>query len=266
MGEGHRGVSARPYSHRQSRCSGYLHRPSVSGRVSSIHLTHVHKCLDACQTARVIPATRTRRSPVDKFDERRNELAESALLTLGELGYARTSLRDIASNSPFSHGVLHYYFADKLELVLYSVTYYKMRCITRYDQVMEESTTEQELLDGFAAKLVETIVEESPMHRLWYDLRIQSMFDARLRDAVLTVDTAIRDMIWRIVTRYSELADREVAMDAASAYGVLDGLFEAALLGHVTGSPEALPRLVDQVHVLMPLTLSPLPRGVDSVR
>ena len=141
-----------------------------------------------------------------------------------------------------------------------------MRCITRYDQVMEESTTEQELLDGFAAKLVETIVEESPMHRLWYDLRVQSMFDARLRDAVLTVDTAIRDMIWRIVTRYSELADREVAMDAASAYGVLDGLFEAALLGHVTGNPEALPRLVDQVHALMPLTLSPLPREVGSVR
>ena len=213
----------------------------------------------------MIPAPRARRSPVDRFDERRNELAESALLTLGELGYARTSLRDIASNSPFSHGVLHYYFADKLELVIYSITYYKMRCITRYDRVMEESTSEQELLDGFAAKLVETIVDEAPMHRLWYDLRIQSMFDARLRDAVLTVDTAIRDMIWRIVSRYSELADREVAMDPASAYGVLDGLFEAALLGHVTGNPEALPRLVVQVHALMPLTLSPLPRGVDSV-
>jgi TetR/AcrR family transcriptional repressor of bet genes len=214
----------------------------------------------------VIPSTRTRRSPVDRFDERRNELAESALLTLGELGYARTSLRDIASNSPFSHGVLHYYFADKLELVLYSVTYYKMRCITRYDQVMEESTTEQELIEGFAAKLVETIIEEAPMHRLWYDLRVQSMFDVRLRDDILAVDHAIRDMIWRIVSRYGELADRQVAMDKASAYGVLDGLFQAALLGHVTGDPAALPTLVGQVQSLMPLTLSPLPSRMDAVR
>ena len=47
---------------------------------------------------------------------------------------------------------------------------------------MEESTTEQELLEGFAAKLVETIVDEAPMHRLWYDLRVESMFDGRLRD------------------------------------------------------------------------------------
>ena len=211
----------------------------------------------------MIPTTRSRQSPADRFDERRNELAESALLTLGELGYARTSLRDIASNSPFSHGVLHYYFADKLELVLYSITYYKMRCITRYDDVVADSTTQEELLDGFAARLVETIVDEAPMHRLWYDLRIQSMFDARLRETVLRIDTALREMVWRIVTRYAELADRDVAMDPPAAYGVLDGLFQAALLGHLTGDERALPRLVDQVHALMPLTLSPLPRAAD---
>jgi AcrR family transcriptional regulator len=214
----------------------------------------------------VIPSTRARRSPVDKFDERRNELAESALLTLGELGYARTSLRDIAGNSPFSHGVLHYYFEDKLDLVIYSVTYYKARCVTRYDQVVADSTTEQELLEGFAAKLVETIVEEAPMHRLWYDLRVQSMFDERLRDAVLRIDKSLEDMVWRIVTRYSELADREVAMDPASAYGVLDGLFQAALFGHVTGRKTALPTLVGQVHALMPMTLSPLPNRMDAAR
>ena len=214
----------------------------------------------------MIPASRRRRSPVDRFDGRRNELAESALLTLGELGYARTSLRHIASNSQFSHGVLHYYFEDKLELVAYSITYYKMRCIDRYDEVIEQSTTGEELLDGFAAKLVETLVGEAPMHRLWYDLRVESMFDERLRETVLRIDEALQAMIWRIVTRYSELVDREVGMDPASAYGVLDGLFQAALLGHVTGNPSALPTLVDQVHVLMPLTLSPLPRAEHAVR
>ena len=214
----------------------------------------------------MIPSTRTRRSPVDRYDERRNELAESALVTLGELGYARTSLRDIASNSPFSHGVLHYYFADKLELVTYSISYYKLRCVTRYDEVVEQSTTAQELIDGFAAKLVESIVDEAPMHRLWYDLRVESMFDERLRETVLGLDGALQDMIWRIVTRYSELADREIAMDPAAAYNVLDGLFQAALLGHVTGSAVALQRLVDQVQVLMPMTLGPLPRELDSAR
>ena len=38
------------------------------------------------------------RQGVDKFAERRAELAEAALKTLSELGYARTSLREIAQD------------------------------------------------------------------------------------------------------------------------------------------------------------------------
>ena len=86
-------------------------------------------------------AARVRRSPVDRYDQRREQLAESALKTLGELGYARTSLRDIATNSPFSHGVLHYYFADKLDLIDYCVRYYKAKCVTRYDALIADSTS-----------------------------------------------------------------------------------------------------------------------------
>jgi TetR/AcrR family transcriptional regulator, transcriptional repressor of bet genes len=196
-----------------------------------------------------------RRAPADKYDERRNQLAESALQTLGELGYARTSLREIANNSEFSHGVVHYYFADKLELIVYCVRYYKARCVTRYDGVVADSTTAEGLLDAFAAKLVETVQEESPMHCLWYDLRTQSMFEDSLREAVTHIDKTLEEMIWRVVSRYAELAGRPVAMTPAAAYGVLDGLFQQALLGYVAGDAAALPTLVDQVHGLMPLTL-----------
>jgi TetR/AcrR family transcriptional repressor of bet genes len=229
-------------------------------------LTVVWISLDACQNEWVIPAVRARRSPVDKFDERRNELAEAALLTLGELGYARTGLRDIASNSPYSHGVLHYYFQDKTELVCYTVRYHKARCVTRYDDVVAGATSGPDLLHGIAAKLVEAILDEAPAHRLWYDLRVQSMFDDGLRETVLAIDHQLEDMVWRIVSRYSELVARPAAMDRASAYAVFDGLFQAALLGHSAGDEGALPRLVAQVHALLPLTLCPVSNPVDVVR
>jgi TetR/AcrR family transcriptional repressor of bet genes len=192
--------------------------------------------------------------PVDKFDERRDQLAESALLTLGELGYARASLREIASNSPFSHGVVHYYFKDKLELVIYSVRYYKARCVTRYDAVVEHSTTAEELLGGFAAKLAETIRDEAAMHRLWYDLRAQSMFDPGLREAVGMIDEALAQMIWRVVTRYADLAGRDVALAPGTAYGMLDGLFQQALLAYPE-TPAVLDELGTQVRAVMPLML-----------
>lgn len=202
-------------------------------------------------------ATRTgskgpRRPPADKFDERRNQLAESALRTLGELGYARTSLREIANNSEFSHGVVHYYFQDKLELIVYCVRYYKAQCVTRYDAVVAESTSAEELVEAFAAKLTETIRDEAPMHRLWYDLRTQSMFEESLREAVIMIDKTLEDMIWRVVSRYSELSGHPPSLTPAAAYGLLDGIFQQALFGHLTGRRSALDDLTDQVRELMP--------------
>lgn len=203
-----------------------------------------------------------RRPPADKFDERRKALAESALTTLGELGYARTSLREIANNSDFSHGVVHYYFRDKLELIVYCVRYYKARCVTRYDGVVASSTTPEELVDGFTAKLAETIVEEAPMHRLWYDLRSQSLFEEDLREAVNAIDRTLEEMVWRVVQRYAELSGVAPVTDSPAAYGVLDGLFQQALLGHTSGDEQALARLQAQVRVVVDLVFpAPVPAG-----
>ncbi len=193
----------------------------------------------------------------ERLDTRRNQLAVSALKTLGELGYARASLREIANNSEFSHGVVHYYFADKLELIVYCVRYYKSQCVTRYDDVVADAVTAEGLLDAFAAKLVETLRDEAPMHRLWYDLRTQSMFEEALREAVTMIDRTLAEMIWRVVSRYAELAGRPVDTSQDTAYGILDGVFAQALLALDREPEAALDRVADQVHALMPRLLAP---------
>lgn len=196
-----------------------------------------------------------RRTPADKHEERRRALAESALQTLGELGYAGASLREIAANSEFSHGVVHYYFDDRLDLIVYCVRHYKATCVHRYDAVVADSQDDAGLLAAFADKLVETIVEEAPMHRLWYDLRSQAMFTPELREAVLGIDQSLSDMVWRVVLRYAELAGRPLAITPQSAYGMLDGLFQQALLGHLCERDDALVTLRAQVATLMPALL-----------
>src|SRR5260221_10692477 len=91
---------------------------------------------------------RIARRQMDKFAERRAQLAASALQTLSELGYARTSLRDIAQNSEFSHGVLHYYFSDKVDLIMQCVKQYKAECVKRYDEIVATARTATELKYG----------------------------------------------------------------------------------------------------------------------
>jgi TetR/AcrR family transcriptional repressor of bet genes len=147
-------------------------------------------------------------------------------------------------------------FADKLELIVYCVRQYKATCVKRYDGVVADSTTPDELIEEFAAKLRETILDEAPMHRLWYDLRSQSLFEESLREAVLQIDKTLEDMIWRVVSRYAELSGAELAMSSHAAYGVLDGLFQQALLAHTCGNEaDALDELAGQVRQLMPLML-----------
>jgi AcrR family transcriptional regulator len=179
------------------------------------------------------------RRQVDKFAERRAQLAAAALQTLAELGIARTSLRDIAQNSEFSHGVLHYYFSDKIELIACCVRQYKAECVKRYDGVVAASESPQELREGFGAVMAGTLRDEAKMHRLWYDLRTQSMFDATFRADVEEIDRSLERMIWRIVSKFAELAGAPVALTPAATYAVYDGIFQQALIRHLAGDAEA---------------------------
>ena len=201
---------------------------------------------------------RISRRQVDKFAERRAQLAESALLTLSELGYARTSLREIAQNSEFSHGVLHYYFRDKVDLITYCVREYKARCVTRYDQIAATATTADELRIGFAAGLAQTMAEDAHLHRLWYDLRGQSMFEASFREDVAAIDASLERMIWRIVSQYSQLTGSPTAVSPPTAYAIFDGLFQQALVNYTLGREGALEELRILVRQLLPGLIKPV--------
>jgi AcrR family transcriptional regulator len=196
---------------------------------------------------------------VDKFEERRRELADGALQTLSELGYARTSLREIAQNTAFSHGVLHYYFRDKVELITYCVRRYKAVCVRRYDEVIESSGTADELARGFAEAMAATLVADARMHRLWYDLRSQSLYETAFRDDVREIDATLEDMIGRVLDRYAELVGGEPALDRPAAYAAFDGLFQQALLRHLAGE-ESATRLRADVERLLVLLLNRPPR------
>jgi AcrR family transcriptional regulator len=188
-----------------------------------------------------------RRLPADKYSERRAELVEAALQTLAELGYARTSLREIAQKSRFSHGVIHYYFNDKDDLIAYCVRDYKSKCVLRYDQIVDAAPSYVELVETFAAGLSTTLSEDAKLHRLWYDLRVQSLFEERFRADVEEIDGKLENMVWRVMTRAFALKDIEATVTPALAYAALDGLFQTALMRFLDGDASALPELQTQI-------------------
>ena len=203
---------------------------------------------------------RVSRRQVDKFAERRAQLADAALQTLAELGYARTSLREIAQNTDFSHGVLHYYFSDKEDLITHCVRQYEAACVTRYDEIVASAGSAEELKREFSAAMAQTLRTDAPMHRLWYDLRNQSLFEESFRADVLEIDQRREEMIWRVIGRYASFAGFEVPLSSGAAYAILDGLFQSALLHQLAGDEHAADDLrVSVMRVLDTLEVREVP-------
>lgn len=194
---------------------------------------------------------RVSRKRIDKFDERRVELAEAAIVTLAELGYARTSLREIAQNSEFSHGVLHYYFNDKVDLITCCVRLYKSRCVTRYDAIVARAQTYPQLLDGFLGALSATMLGESHLHRLWYDLRSQALYEPAFRADVAKIEASLEAMIWRVMTRFAALSGRQANMPPALAYAIFDGLFQQYLLKNLIGDAGAIAEMQSNARLIL---------------
>lgn len=190
-------------------------------------------------------------SKIDKFAQRRAQLANSALRTLADLGYARTSLREIAQNSEFSHGVLHYYFRDKVDLITYCVRQYKASTISRYDQVLAASVSAEEMRERFVVGMATSLHRDTDLHRLWYDLRSQSMFEESFRDDVIEIQSSIERMIGRIVSQYAERAGLRLAAPPSLVYALVDGVFQHALLGYLAGDERAADDLSDDLRLVI---------------
>ncbi|WOC11081.1 TetR/AcrR family transcriptional regulator [Gordonia sp. MP11Mi] len=197
------------------------------------------------------PAERGVGRRTEKLAAKRDELARAAFKTLSELGYAGTSLREIAANSEYSHGVLHYYFSDKLDLIAHCVALYKSECVASYDDVLDDVDDAEALRGRFVRRLVETMTDDLPTHKLWYDLRLQAMFEPSLVAGVREIDAALETMIWRVVSRYGELLGSVPLLDSAGVYASFDGPFERAVRRSALGEEDAGADLAAQLDGLL---------------
>lgn len=193
---------------------------------------------------------------VARTGDRRAHLAQSALEVLSELGYAQTGVRDIAQRSSYSHGVLHYYFKDKSTLILEAVRLFKTGCVARYDEALEGVATADEVIAVLAERLTDSVVTDGHLHRLWYDVRTQGYFGTVDREALAELDAMLEAMVLRYLDAYARLAGVRLRVDATTAYGLVDGLFQRALQEHFRGDPYAAGSLVTRLREALPLLLA----------
>lgn len=182
-----------------------------------------------------------------KLEVRRAELALSAIDTVARRGFANTSLRDIANDSPYSHGVLHYYFADKWELIAHCLTLFNVNRSEFVATMGSAHLTAEEFRVAVAKALADGVRANSTGYVVWYDLRRQRVVDGLVAETIQRIHKDRRAGGHLLTARHAELAGAEPVYSAATGYALVDGLIEHAVHRHVAGDDDALDWLEREV-------------------
>ena len=182
-----------------------------------------------------------------KRDEKKRQIASSAIEALKELGYANTSLRDIAEKSDMSLGMLHYYFEDRTDLIIYCVSIYKEEFVRNITEALANAEGRDAVIEAFSEGLVQSIFDDEMVHRLWYDIRTQAMFDETFRPAV----NDIEENLIGIVRSAYEKAGHVVPETVALSYASLDGVFRYLMQGQIGVHRKSRAELVDIFRALL---------------
>lgn len=187
-----------------------------------------------------------------KRARKKDELADSAIAALKQLGYARTSLRDIAELSGVAVGTLHYYFEDKVDLITYCVRRYKTGFVADMQSILSANVAPHQLAERFVKGLSLSIRRDAETHRLWYDIRSQAMFDPAFNEIV----DDIEDGLVALVTEFlSHTGQQDVA--PVSAYLMLDAIFRFHLQKFLAGDATAPAAFERQASDLLAMIAGP---------
>lgn len=164
----------------------------------------------------------------------KNELASNAIMALSELGYARTGLRDIATLSGRSVGALTYYFEDKTDLISYCVRLYKEEFVKQIDTAMDSHNSSSEAIEAVTSAFAWAIEHDAQKHRLWYDIRSQSLFEEAFRPVVKEIEEQLIALVVRILDQLGRPTENR-----QTTYFLLDGLFRVHLQAALEGDDQA---------------------------
>lgn len=183
--------------------------------------------------------------------DKRRELALHTLDALAELGFARINLREVAARSGTRLGSIHYYFEDKTDLLLCAVRLYTEEFIGGLEQLIRHAGNAQELIEQGSVALGEAIAEKAKMHRLWYDVRAQAMYEPAFRAVVDELENALAALTGHFLDKLAQFGVAGLPADPLATYLQMDGWFRYCLQRHLCGDAHARAELEHRLRGLI---------------
>jgi AcrR family transcriptional regulator len=176
----------------------------------------------------------------NKFEARREHLAESTLSTMGKKGYANTSMRDIAADAGVSLGTLHYYFVDKSELLSYCVKTFKRAFIQKVIDQCEAADNLKDLITTFIDVCCDSMITDYQEHRVWFDIRSQALYEPIFAPLRVEIENELGVMFRTFIVAGEQYSGHTSPMKTDAVGWMVEGLFEAQLFNFIHTGDAAL--------------------------
>jgi len=188
-----------------------------------------------------------RLNKANKFETRRQSLAESTLITMGKKGYANTSMRDIAAEAGVSLGTLHYYFVDKSELLTHCVKTFKRDFIENVIARCEAASNFDELISEFCEVCCDSMISEYQEHRVWFDIRSQALYEPDFAPLRIEIERELEELFEAFIVAGEKYSGQKVSMKIDAIGWMFEGLFETQLFNFIqSGNARQCKKQLDQ--------------------
>lgn len=125
-------------------------------------------------------ATQARDGNERRGQDTRQRIVEAAWRVIAERGLAGLTTRHVARAAGISHGMCHYYFETKDEMVLAVVDHARRYWIDPLETLVDDSMSPRETLDAVIRWMAEPATRE--VMRVHLQLMAHSEYDDRLRE------------------------------------------------------------------------------------
>lgn len=126
-------------------------------------------------------------------DQRREEIIRALFECLADGGHEKVTIKQIATRAALPHGVIHYYFEKKDDIVAALVTSITQTYTRLLEETLDSLTDPAERLDRVLDLLVDVFVFDRRINRVFYNL-VQMGFERQ----------GVNTPLQRMLTAYRE--------------------------------------------------------------
>lgn len=159
----------------------------------------------------------------------RKQLIDAAYQVLASVGYEAASIKEIAKQAGVSPGLVHYYFANKEELLSAVVHEATDDYCARMEQI-RQAVPHENLTDTMLAELMERVKTHADWYRLRYELFVLGLRNDTIRSGIQEMLQKGREGISESIMTMAKSPLSNADLMAAVALSCFDGLAMQALI------------------------------------